>query len=108
MHGCLDNGSLATSSYLRNANIKTYVEERTELSITCCSGASGGSLLITYVESCMSLISLFLYSTSTGCTHIGTYAYCTIQYPFILRYLGIRDTVRSDYAFSVNSKLTDA
>ena len=27
MHGCLDNGSLATSSYLRNANIKTYVEE---------------------------------------------------------------------------------
>ena len=27
MHGCLDNGSLAASSYLRNANIKTYVEE---------------------------------------------------------------------------------
>ena len=27
MRGCLDNGSLATSSYLRNANIKTYVEE---------------------------------------------------------------------------------
>ena len=29
MRGCLDNGSLATSSYLRNANIKTYVEECT-------------------------------------------------------------------------------
>ena len=29
MHGCLDNGSLAASSYLRNANIKTYVEECT-------------------------------------------------------------------------------
>ena len=37
MHGCLDNGSLATSSYLRNANIKTYVEKciETKTKNTC-------------------------------------------------------------------------
>ena len=46
MHGCLDNGSLATSSYLRNANIKTYVEECTSAVLVMVMGDEQGMVRV--------------------------------------------------------------
>ena len=65
MHGCLDNGSLATSSYLRNANIKTYVEEciRTEKAETYYTenGSAGSTLDLAADGAFTGLLSWVLY-----------------------------------------------